>query len=403
MHIFPFELFRVFALVLAALVAPLAFLLVRRRKMWRMGVAACSAALFVLLLYVGLFAGKATAMRPAIPYFGRAQGPFEHGPELPLSSALQFFLHLGGFRQVADIAANPAAIPEPIFRRESMHLTFNLTAEEVLAEVTNGSVVNYWTFNGQVPGPLLRARVGDTITVNLHNAMSSLHTHSVDFHAVTGPGGGAVFLQVPPGETKSLTWKALNPGLYVYHCASSHSVATHMAHGQYGLILIEPEGGLPPVDREFYVMQGEIYTRGDIGDKGLQAFDTRRMLDELPTYVVFNGRVGSLQGKMEARVGERVRIFLGNGGVGKVSSFHVIGEIFDEVYPEGAMGSETHRNVQSTIIPAGGSSIVEFTVDVPGRYVLVDHALARMDRGAWGVLEVKGEPAPDIYKPHVNG
>jgi nitrite reductase (NO-forming) len=164
------------------------------------------------------------------------------------------------------------------------------------------------------------------------------------------------------------------------------------------LILVEPEGGLPKVDKEFYVMQGELYTEGRLGRKGLVAFDSERLLSGDPTYVTFNGRVEK-ENRMKARVGDRVRMYVGNGGVSLVSSFHVIGEIFDTVYPEAALGSDPHKNIQTTIVPAGGATIVEFTADVPGKYILVDHALARMNEGAWATLEIEGGPNPAVFQP----
>lgn len=221
--------------------------------------------------------------------------------------------------------------------------------------------------------------------------------HSIDLHAVTGPGGGATVTDIQPGESKTVTFKALNPGLYIYHCAHPN-VANHMAHGMYGLILIEPKEGLPPVDKELYIVQGEFYTAGPRGTKGLQVIDAGKMLKGIPEYIVFNGRTGAISKEhITLKQGEKVRMYVGNGGVNLVSSFHLIGEIFDTVYPEAAIGSEPHKNVQSTIVPAGGATIVEFTAEVPGTYVLVDHALARLDKGAWGTISVEGEPRPDIF------
>ncbi|MCA9478162.1 MAG: multicopper oxidase domain-containing protein [Nanoarchaeota archaeon] len=356
----------------------------------------------LLILVVGLFAGKAIGGQVSVPFFGQTQGPFSEGPNLPVFSAINFFLHLDEFEDVEDISYDPRDVPLPVGNRSAQHLTVDLVAKEVLSEITDGTTLNYWTFNGKVPGPLIRARVGDTITFSLTNDMSSLHHHSLDFHAVTGPGGGAKVLAVQPGETKNLTAKLLHPGLYIYHCASSPSVAAHMTHGQYGLLLVEPEGGLPPVDKEFYVVQGEFYTMGNIGDKGLVAFDSKSMLDENPNYIVFNGRVNALNEKMYADVGDSVRIFFGNGGVSKISSFHVIGEIFDSVYPEAAIGSETHKNIQTTLVPAGGATIVEFVLNYPGNYMLVDHSLTRMEKGAWGMLIVNGSENHSIYKGEVS-
>jgi len=160
----------------------------------------------------------------------------------------------------------------------------------------------------------------------------------------------------------------------------------------YGLILVEPKDGLPPVDREYYVMQGDFYTTGRYGEEGLQAFDQNKAVDEKPTYVVFNGSVGSLVGDkaLKATVGETVRLYIGNGGPNLVSSFHVIGEIFDKVYQEGGV-TPTQQHVQTTLIPSGGSAMVEFKVDVPGTFILVDHSLFRaFNKGALGMLKVDG-------------
>lgn len=399
MNIFPYEMLRITVLFIVFLLIILWIYLWKRNSFVENKTKLVLAIGIILFLGIGTFAGKGLTGRLSMPLFGDAKGPFEYGPELPMLSIAKFFGQQGAFPRVSDIAWDPSDIPAPIFRNTSEHLTYHIDVSEVIAEIDPGITYNYWTFNGKVPGPLIRARVGDTITIDVTNSMDNLHHHTIDFHAVTGPGGGAKALHVDPGETKSLTFKALNPGLYIYHCASADSVAVHMAHGQYGLILIEPEEGMPPVDKEFYVVQGELYTRGDIGDKGLAAFDGEKMLDELPTYVVFNGKIGGINGKMNALVGDKIRIFFGNGGVAKISSFHIIGEIFDNVYPEAAIGSDVHKNVQSVLVPAGGATIVEFDLEVPGDYILVDHALARMDRGAWGKLHVDGAQNEEIFSP----
>lgn len=322
-------------------------------------------------------------------------GPAD-GPTLPLANVFTFFAHLDEFARVLDISRDPQDVPPSTSASTTEHF-ITLTTMEVISEIAPGVVVNYWTFDGTVPGPMLRVREGDTVHLTLKNDPTSLHMHSIDLHAVTGPGGGAVVTDVKPGEEKTVVFKALHPGLFIYHCAHPN-VANHMAHGMYGLILVEPEGGLPPVDREFYIVQGEFYTAGARGTQGLQVIDAGKMLDGNPEYVVFNGRVGAIsKDELQLQAGERVRMYVGNGGVNLISSFHVIGEIFDLVYPEGAIGSEPHQNVQSTIVPAGGATIVEFGTEVPGTYVLVDHALARMDKGAWGTFSVLGGPRPDIF------
>lgn len=328
-------------------------------------------------------------------------GAYSHGAFPQTSTMLAFAKNIESFEKVADIAKNPTDLPPSLHRRENTVVKFTLEAKEVLAETAPGVVVNYWTYNGTVPGPFLRVVEGDTVEITLKNHPTSLHTHSIDLHAVNGPGGGATLTQVAPGEQKTFQFKALNAGIYVYHCASTDP-ATHMTHGQYGLILVEPKGGLPSVDKEFYIMQGEIYTYGNLGDKGLQLFNGEAMLNGEPQYIVFNGRVGGVNGKMKAKTGEQVRIFVGNGGVSLTSSFHVIGEIFDRVYPEGAIATNSSilSNVQTTNVPAGGATVVEFDVDVPGKYILVDHALARVNRGAIGTLEAEGQPTqPDVFSP----
>jgi nitrite reductase (NO-forming) len=290
-------------------------------------------------------------------------------------------------------------LPGPVDRSASEHVRVDLETVEVEARLSDGSSFVYWTFNGKVPGPFIRVRVGDTVEVHLKNAADSLMNHSVDFHAVTGPGGGAVATQTKPGEETTFTFKALNPGLYVYHCATP-MVAHHIANGMYGLILVEPEEGLAVVDREFYVMQGEVYTTEDLGAQGLQTFSVEKLLDEQPEYFVLNGAVGALtaESPLKANVGETVRIFFGVGGPNFTSSFHVIGEIFDRVYDQGSLTSAPLTNVQTTLVPPGGAAMVEFGLEVPGRYILVDHALSRLERGLAGFLLVEGADNPEVYE-----
>lgn len=317
---------------------------------------------------------------------------------LPFASIVQFLLHKDRFEKVADIGRDPNEVPPPVNRAAPETVKIAIRTKEVLSEIAPDIWNNYWTFDGKVPGPMLRVRVGDTVELTITNDPTSLHSHNIDLHAVSGPGGGAAVTTVAPDETKTFRWLAKNPGLYEYHCAMPN-VSTHNSHGQYGLILVEPEAGLTRVDKEFYLMQGEFYTAGGIGKKGLMAFDTQALIDGRPTYVLFNGKVEQAP-RMHAKVGDHIRIYVGNGGVNLISSFHVIGEIFDTVYPLAAMGdgSAVLKNVQTTEVLPGGASIVEFTVDVPGKYVIVDHALARMNKGAWAVLEVSGDPQPDVYK-----
>jgi nitrite reductase (NO-forming) len=352
--------------------------------------------LFVIAFFVGLLANRTYPPTFAMPAFMHSHAPGGVPASIPFNKILDFFLYENKFERVADIGADPNAVPtEPQKPDADGIVRIHLDVKEVIAEISPSIYYNYWTYNGQTPGPMLRVREGDTIELSLTNDLSSLHHHNIDLHSVTGQGGGASLTEVLPGETKTFRWKALNPGLYIYHCAMPN-VSTHNSHGQYGLILVDPKGGLSKVDKEFYVVQGELYTIGQLGKKGLVAFDSNALLDSDPNYVVFNGRIEGTP-RMHAKVGEKIRIYVGNGGVNLISSFHVIGEIFDNVYPEGNIGGSIEKNVQTTAVLPGGSSIVEFTLDVPGKYLLVDHALARMNKGAWAVLEVTGEENPAIY------
>lgn len=289
-------------------------------------------------------------------------------------------------------------VPPPITRDYATRVIVEMETEEVVLELADGVEYMFWTFGGEVPGQFIRVREGDMVEFHLANLPNSTVPHNIDLHAVTGTGGGAAVSLVVPGKEATFEFRAIKPGLYVYHCATA-PVGLHVANGMYGLILVEPKDGLPEVDHEFYVMQSEFYTAGAFNETGLQAFDLDKALDEDAEYVVFNGRVGSMTGEnaLQANVGETVRLFVGNGGPNLTSSFHVIGEMFDRVYGEGGTAIN-QLNVQTTGVPPGGSAIVDFLVDVPGRYTLVDHALFRaFNKGAVGILEVTGDEDPNIF------
>jgi nitrite reductase (NO-forming) len=298
----------------------------------------------------------------------------------------------------ADISREPTDLPPPIGKRDPKTVRLDLFTVELEGRLAEATTFGYWTFNGKVPGPFVRVRVGDTVDVHLKNSADSNMIHSVDFHAATGPGGGAAALQVDPGDEKSMTFKALIPGLYVYHCATP-MVAEHIANGMYGLILVEPEAGLPPVNHEFYIMQGEIYTEAAFGQHGSQEFSVEKLLNERPEYFVFNGSVGAISKlhPLHAKVGETVRLFFGVGGPNYTSSFHVIGEIFDKVYALGGLTNPPQEGIQTVTVAPGGAVITEFKLQVPGNYTIVDHALARVERGLAGLLIVEGAPNPEIY------
>lgn len=291
----------------------------------------------------------------------------------------------------------PPEVPPPIDRDHATKMIVEMEVIEQVQELADGVEYTMWTFGGSVPGRFIRVREGDMVEFHLQNHPDNKMPHNIDLHSVNGPGGGAEATFTVPGRETVFTFRALNPGLYVYHCATA-PVGMHIANGMYGLILVEPAEGLSEVDEEFYVMQSEFYTQGEYGERGLQPFDMQKAIDESPEYVVFNGKANALTGnsKLNIDAGENVRLFVGNGGPNLTSSFHVIGEILDRVYYEG--GSRVQENVQTTSIPAGGSSIVEFKVDVPGNYILVDHAIFRaFNKGALGILAAAGEENNNVF------
>jgi nitrite reductase (NO-forming) len=345
---------------------------------------------------------SAGGVRDAVAPAANASGTVPVGPPAKpgtlAHTVVKFAPPAGG---AVSIVRDPTDLLKPLNNRAPSRVKVDLETIEVVGKLADGATYTYWTFNGKVPGPFVRVRVGDTVEVRLKNHEDSALMHNVDFHAVTGPGGGAKATDAEPGETRNFEFKALNPGLYVYHCAVPMA-AQHIANGMYGLILVEPEGGLPKVDHEFYVMQGEIYTEQTLGAKGELTESHKKLMDERPEYFVFNGAVGALtkERPLKAKVGQTIRIYFGVGGPNFTSSFHVIGEIFDKLYNLGSLTAVPMRDVQTATVPPGGAAVVEFKLEVPGNYLLVDHALTRVERGLAGILQVEGPNNPEIFKDH---
>ncbi|MEZ5415471.1 MAG: copper-containing nitrite reductase [Opitutaceae bacterium] len=335
------------------------------------------------LLCAALFSGQALIASEPV---GEVEGPVDLPPAvlaMPVETA---------------VLTAPPHVPPPITRKHAARVVVHLEVREVESRIADGATYTFWTFGGTVPGSFIRIREGDVVEFHLNNHPSSKLPHNIDLHAVTGPGGGATSSFTAPGHSSRFTFKALNPGLFVYHCATA-PVPMHVGNGMYGLILVEPAEGLPPVDREYYVMQGDFYTQGRYGEPGLQTFDMAKSIDEHPTYVLLNGSVGALVGDnaLTANVGETVRLYFGVGGPNLTSSFHVIGEIFDTVYPEASFSTPQH-NIQTTLVPAGGASVMDFKVEAPGTFILVDHALSRaFNKGTLGMLKVSGPSDRVVY------
>ncbi|MCL5932119.1 copper-containing nitrite reductase [Neisseria meningitidis] len=353
--------------------------------MKRQALAAMIASLFALAACGGEQAAQAPAETPAASAEA-ASSAAQTAAETPA----------GELPVIDAVTTHAPEVPPAIDRDYPAKVRVKMETVEKTMKMDDGVEYHYWTFDGDVPGRMIRVREGDTVEVEFSNNPSSTVPHNVDFHAATGQGGGAAATFTAPGRTSTFSFKALQPGLYIYHCAVA-PVGMHIANGMYGLILVEPKEGLPKVDKEFYIVQGDFYTKGKKGAQGLQPFDMDKAVAEQPEYVVFNGHVGAIAGDnaLKAKAGETVRMYVGNGGPNLVSSFHVIGEIFDKVYVEG--GKLINENVQSTIVPAGGSAIVEFKVDIPGSYTLVDHSIFRaFNKGALGQLKVEGAENPEI-------
>ena len=352
------------------------------------------------LAVLALWVGGTLAFIAALPRAGTSQSQTAEPAAGGAPTQTQSTAHeLGQPVVTKEIARAATDVPAPITRTVPTTVHYDLTMREVVAPLSAGSTYHYWTFDGTVPGPMLRVMQGDTVEIHLANSSASALPHSIDLHAVSGPGGGSNWTQTIPGQDTYFSFKALNPGLFIYHCATP-PVPDHVANGMFGMILVEPPGGLPKVDREYYIVQSELYTQEPFGAKGDLHYDPPAVAAEKPTYFVFNGRVGTLtgDGALHATVGEKIRIFFGVGTF-KPSNFHVIGAVFDNVYPDGGIGGPIEKNIGLTAVPAGGTTIAELSFKVPGTYLIVDHSLNRTVLGAVGQVIVDGQAVPGVDQP----
>ncbi|AWN17936.1 Copper-containing nitrite reductase [Salinisphaera sp. LB1] len=303
-----------------------------------------------------------------------------------------------------SIAADARRVPQPITRDHAVHHDIELMAREVTACLDNGARFDFMTWNGQVPGPFLRVRQDDTVTLTLTSPSTNTRPHSIDLHAVYGTGGGsAATLVVPGGQSKAVRFKCLYPGAFIYHCAVPN-LDEHISRGMFGMIVVEPHEGLPPVDREFYLGQHELYTREPFGSKGLLHFDDPAMIREQPHYVVFNGAVDGYTpdrlGRLHARVGETIRVFMVSGGPNLLSSFHPIGNVWARCWPQGALANPPLKYIQTQPVPPGSCFVGDMALPVPETIKLVDHALSRVvHQGLLAEIEVSGAPNPAVYNP----
>ena len=312
----------------------------------------------------------------------------------------------------AQVAADPTAIPDPIDRSEPTTHEITLTYEEVTAEIEPGVTFNFMTFDGRIPGPMVRIRQGDTVELTVENLDENTLQHNVDFHAVYGTGGGSVATTAAPGKANALQFRAEYPGAFIYHCAVPN-LDMHISSGMFGMILVEPADGLPAVDREFYFGQHEIYTDKQAGEEGAHAFNMGSMANEQPTYVVLNGEkyawAAAARGPLEVEQGETVRVYLVNGGPNLSSNFHPIGNVWTRAYRDGGLPTDedlaqyADKNIQTMTVPPGSCMVGEMDTPVPERIKLVDHALSRVVRkGLLAEVDVVGEENEAVYDPDFN-
>ncbi|MFB6189893.1 MAG: copper-containing nitrite reductase [Halapricum sp.] len=304
---------------------------------------------------------------------------------------------------VDRIAADPTDIPDPVDWTEPKHHDVTLEVQEHTAEIEPGVTFDYMTFGGQVPGPMIRVRQGDTVSFTLKNLPDNVRQHNVDMHAIYGTGGGNVATTAAPGESNGEKFKAEYPGAFIYHCAVPN-LDMHISSGMFGMILVEPEDGLPEVDREFYFGQHEIYTDKAAGEKGHHNFDIQSMKAENPTYVLFNGEkypfTPDRYGPVTAQQDETVRVFMVTGGPNLTSSFHPIGNVWTKAYPQGAIASQPMEYVQTQSVPPGSTFVGELDLPVTERIKLVDHAITRVvHKGLLAEIDVQGEERPDVFDP----
>jgi nitrite reductase (NO-forming) len=328
------------------------------------------------------------------------------GEKPPVAAAVEDdpVLDAARSRAAESVAADPTDVPEPVSRSRSTTVEVDFEIREVVSEVEDGKTYNYLTYDGQVPGPMVRVREGDTVRFTLSNPPASDMSHNVDFHAVYGTGGGSVATTAAPGEQNALEFTAEYPGAFIYHCAVPR-LDYHISAGMFGMILVEPAEGLPEVDRELYFGQHELYTTGD----SHQSHDMESMVDETPSYVLFNGEAyaytADKYGPLEVDQGDTVRVFLVNGGPNLPSHFHPIGNVWSRAYRDGALPSDgvldsAESNVQTLTIPPGSCMVGEMETPVPERIHLVDHALSRVrHKGVMADVDVRGKKRPETFDP----
>ncbi len=346
-------------------------------------------------------AGTGAVLLGATGLIGSARAQASHSQGTGLATASRRDVR-GALRRADSVAADATRLPAPITRDHAVHHEIELVARQVVAQLDSGAHFEFMTWDGQVPGPMIRVRQGDTVSLTVTNPKRNTRPHNVDMHAVYGTGGGSAATLVVPGQSRTERFQCRYPGAFIYHCAVAN-LDEHISRGMFGMILVEPHEGLPQVDREFYLGQHELYTRQPFGSQGTLSFDYQAMAREQPSYVLFNGAVdgytGGRFGPLQAKVGETVRVFMVSGGPNLLSSFHAIGNVWSRCWPQGALASSPLRYVQTQPVPPGSCFVGDMELPVPETIKLVDHALSRVARkGLLAEIKVTGRPDPAVYR-----
>jgi nitrite reductase (NO-forming) len=319
----------------------------------------------------------------------RHKGPFAEGAALSMTAALK--------------PLDPSPVKE--VRLDTVHKVI---------ELAPGVHFSAWTFGNQVPGPTVRARVGDRIRFSMTNRtdetlpgvqlMAAPMMHSVDFHAaMVSPQDK--YRSIAPGQTMEFEFTLNYPGVFMYHCGTP-MILEHIASGMYGAVIVEPREGYPTkVDREYMIIQSEFYAKLDpekrkVAGAPLYVLDGDAVRKATPNYTVFNGvHNGMVKTPLATKAGERVRLFVLNVGPSRTSSFHVVGTIFDRVWIDGNPDNQ-FRGMQTVLLGSSNSAIVEFMIPENGSYIMVDHHFANASQGAIGLISTADKPDEKDLEHH---
>ena len=340
----------------------------------------------LVLLYAAGFLAAATMISAAAVRAGdgqpdaAAQAPPAATAQAPAGHDHAAATDAGAAAEQVSAPKNTMSADAPAYKDQRVHkVHFDMTEKTV--EIAPGKVVKVWTFADRVPGPVVRVRVGDTVEASITNTTKM--PHSIDFHAARIAPDKA-FRDVAPGKTFSFSFTATSPGVFMYHCGTA-PVVHHIANGMYGMIIVEPEGGLPPVDRELAFVQSDFY----VSDTPGAPADDAKLMTGIPDVVAFNGYAGQYKDDpIVVRKDERIRAFVLAAGPNTWSAFHVVGTIFDRAWQDGNPANEQIGN-QTLNLAASQGSIAEFRLDEEGVYPFVTHDFTNATKGAVGILKTE--------------